>query len=177
MSTKPLDMSQVCPNASVYTPFKKWPHEMLLLPNMSANIACWWWAECVIEHANEVRKQQFAATSLVMGLVPLTLREIAWPDWKIVYVPAPLNMEIEVLVRALGLIPVIKTDAKLTRLPKAKMKSGYIMLVFLKFGVFASCVGLAFMEVYSKRSSLRCPYPLFVFTWFFIALIPSAIGS
>lgn len=64
-----------------------------------------------------MRKQQFAATSLVIGLVPLTLKDIAWPERRLVAIASPLNWSVEVLVRALGLIPVVNEKAKSVSLP------------------------------------------------------------
>jgi hypothetical protein len=172
--------SSICPNSSVYTPFKKWPQELALLPDSSSGYACWIWAECVIEKANEIRKQQFAATSLVMGLVPLILKEIAWPDRRIVYIPQTLNVWVEMLVRALGLLPVVKADAQMVKLKMVKWKKltpGLLVMGVLIFAVLVSCAALVLMEVYSKRSSLGCPFPAFVLTWFVVALIPAAIGK
>ena len=36
---------------------------------------------------------------------------------------------------------------------------------------------LAVMEVYSKRSSLGCPYPIFILTWHLLAIIPAGIET
>ena len=133
----------------------------------------------MISQAPEVRKQQFAATSLVMGLVPLILKDIAWPERRLVFVPSPLNVVVEVLVRALGLIPVVKDDAKLVRLPRrfSKRSLGVATLVLLIFSLLGPYAMLIVMEFLSKRSSLGCPYPLFICTWFIIALIPAAIRT
>ena len=46
--------------------------------------------------------------------------------------------------------------------------------------VFATLVAygiLAVVEIYSKRSALGCAHPIFVTTWFIIALIPTAIRT
>ena len=32
-----------------------------------------------------------------------------------------------------------------------------------------------FVEIYSKRSSLGCPYPIFVLTWHMLSVVPAAI--
>ncbi len=174
-----LNLSDVCPPSSIYTPFTKWPRDFLLVPGPTENTACWWWADCVIKQAPEVRKQQFAATSLVMGLVPLILKDIAWPERRIVFVPSPPNMVVEALVRALGLIPVVEDDAKLVRLQRRFSKSGLgvATLVLLTLSLLGAYAALVAMEFFSKRSSLGCPYPLFICTWFIIALVPATIRT
>ena len=133
----------------------------------------------MMNQAGEVRKQQFAATSLVMGLVPLILKDIAWPERRLVSVPSPRNVVVEVLIRALGLIPVVKDDAKLVRLRQrfSKKSLGVATLVLLTFGLLGAYATLIVMEFFSKRSSLGCPYPLFICTWFIVALIPAAIRT
>ena len=45
----------------------------------------------MFEAAGESRKQQFAAIALVMGLIPLTLKDVAWPERRIIYVTKRLN--------------------------------------------------------------------------------------
>lgn len=64
-----------------------------------------------LEAAGESRKQQFAATALVMGLIPLTLKDIAWPEKRLIYVTKRLNWFVGVLVWALGLVP-LKTRSR-----------------------------------------------------------------
>ena len=174
-----LTLADVCPPSSIYTPFKKWPSELLQIPGPNENSACWWWAECVLNQSQEVRKSQFTATSFVMGLVPLILKDIAWPKRRLVFVPSPLNVAIEAIVRALGLIPVVKDDAKLVNLPYrfSKRKFGVATLVLLTLSVLVAYAALVVMEFFSKRSSLGCPYPLFICTWFIIALIPAAVRT
>ena len=174
-----LTVADVCPPSSIYTPFKKWPSDLLLVNGPTENSACWWWAECVIDQSPEVRKSQFAATSFVMGLVPLILKDIAWPDRRQVFVPSPLNIVIEAIVRALGLIPVVKDDAKPIYLPYkfSKRKSGMATLVLLTLSLLVAYAALVVIEFFSKRSSLGCPYPLFICTWFIIALIPAGVRT
>ena len=172
-----LNFSDVCHPSDIYSPFTKWPRDLLLIPGSSENTACWWWADCVIGNAPEVRKQQFAATSLVMGLVPLILRDIPWPKHKIGYTSSPLNIFVEVLVRALGLIPEVKKDDGSIRSPRNSSQVWFrtTKLALLTLAVSVGYAALVVMEIYSKRSSLGCPYPLFVCTWFIIALIPASI--
>ncbi len=172
-----MNLSDVCHASDIYSPFRKWPRDFLLINGPTENTACWWWADCVLNNSPEVRKQQFAATSLVMGLVPLILKDIAWPEQKIGLVSSPLNMILEVLVRALGLIPVVKNDARSVLPPTNSLQvwSGITTRVLLTLAVLVGYAALAVMELYSKRSSLGCPYPLFICTWFIIALIPASI--
>lgn len=174
-----LNLSDVCPLSSIYSPFKKWPSELLLVPGPDENTACWYWADCVISQSPEVRKQQFAATSLVMGLVPLILKDIAWPERRLASVASPLNMPIEILVRALGLIPIINRNARPVHLPYqfSCRAMGSATLVTLSFSLIIAFGALATIEFFSKRSSLGCPYPLFICTWFFIALFPASIRT
>ena len=176
-SSNTLNLSDVCHPSSIYSPFTKWPRDFLLINGPTENTACWWWAYCVLDNSPGVRKQQFAATSLIMVLVPLTLRNIAWPEHNTVLVSSPLNVVLEVLVRALGLIPVVKNDARSILSPRNSLQLwfGITTPVILTLPVLVGYAGLAVMEFYSKRSSLGCPYPLFIFTWSIIALIPASI--
>ncbi len=161
-----LNLSDVCPPASTYSPFKKWPSDLLLVTGPTKNSACWYWADCVITQSPEVRKQQFAATSLVMGLVPLILKDIAWPERRLAFISSPLNVVVEVIVRALGLVPVVNRKAKPVPLPRqlTKRNMGIITLALLTFSLLTAYAALVIMEFFSKRSSLGCPYPLFICT-------------
>ena len=174
-----LNLSDVCPPSSIYSPFKKWPSELLLVPGPDQNTACWYWADCVISQSPEVRKQQFAATSLVMGLVPLILKDIAWPERRLASVASPLNLGVEILVRALGLIPIIDRNAKPVHLPSqfSRRAMGSATLTALSLGLVLAYGALVLIEFFSKRSSLGCPYPLFICTWFLIALVPASIRT
>ena len=184
-SATALTIADVCPPSSIYTPFKKWPASILLVsatpsdPAPTENTACWYWAECVQDQAPEVRKQQFAATSLVMGLVPLILKDISWPERRNAPIKSPLNVFAEVLVKALGLIPVLKNDVKQASLPHplSKWNVGRASLPLLALSVLVAYGALVVMEFFSKRSSLGCPYPLFVCTWYVVALLPASIGT
>ena len=177
ISGNTLNLSDVCHSSDIYSPFTKWPRDFLLINGPTENTACWWWADCVLDNSPEVRKQQFAATSLVMGLIPLTLKEIAWPKHRTGLVSSPLNAILEVLVRALGLIPVVKNDARSVLPPRNSLQVwfGIATQVLLILAVLVGYAALVVMEFYSKRSSLGCPYPLFICTWFIIALIPASI--
>jgi hypothetical protein len=52
---------------------------------------CWVATDCLFEAASESRKQQFAATAFIMGLIPLTLRDIAWPERRIFMYQGPCH--------------------------------------------------------------------------------------
>ena len=170
-----LNISDVCLPSSVYSPFKPWPQQLLEVDGPTENLACWYWADCVLSQAGESRKAQFAATSLVMGLVPLILKDIAWPERRLVSVSSGLNFFVEVLVRALGLIPIIDSNANPASLPRwlFKWRFGVATLPLLSLTLLVAYGFLATIEVFSKRSALGCPYPVFIFTWHIVAVIPA----
>ncbi|OCL10560.1 hypothetical protein AOQ84DRAFT_387427 [Glonium stellatum] len=167
-----------------YSPFTPWPKEWYSVNDVSGAVkttACWWWANCVYLHADDARKQQFAATGLVMGLVPLILKDIAWPHRRIAPVSQELPFWCEIIVRGLGLIPVVQrpettTDSRgphrgASKKHTAILLSGLILATLAAYGI------LAVIEVYSKRSALGCVYPIFITSWFIIAIIPAAIET
>jgi hypothetical protein len=69
----------------------------------------------LFEVAGESRKQQFAATALVMGLIPITIKDIAWPERRLIFVTKRLHWVIELLVLALGLVPIETNKQRKTR--------------------------------------------------------------
>ena len=101
-----------------------------------------------------------------MGLVPLILKDIAWPERRLAFISSPLNVVVEVIVRALGLVPVVNRKAKPVPLPRqlTKRNMGIITLALLTFSLLTAYAALVIMEFFSKRSSLGCPYPLFICT-------------
>jgi hypothetical protein len=149
--------------------------------------------------SSESRKQQYGATALVMGLVPLTLKDVAWPHRRVVPVTKPLPAILEVLVRALGADPVEGDHPqgwtevqrwKATRewmvnlspigewawSLRSRLKIGLLLLTttIVLLGTFAA---MAVVEIYSKRASLGCPYPVFVLTWHICSLAPALIHT
>ena len=103
------------------------------------------------------------------------------------HVPARLPLVLEIFVRALGL-DVFECGS----LAKEKNEETSGLARFaagVGFGarcfIFAVSVAillvayamLALVEVYSKRAALGCPYPVFVLTWYLVALIPGAIHT
>ncbi|KAF2737827.1 hypothetical protein EJ04DRAFT_510025 [Polyplosphaeria fusca] len=182
--------SKQCPedveDLMVFSPFEPY----FTWPKFQGDIQkCWVAADCLFEAAGESRKQQFAATALVMGLIPLTLKDIAWPERRIIHVTTQLFWVVEVLVLALGLVPLVtdnKTETKtkgtesniLARAAwKQEKRTIRIWIVVCIIAVLSSYTGIAFMEIYSKRSALGCTFPVFVLTWYIIALIPASIHA
>jgi hypothetical protein len=179
----------VCPSETnlIYSPFTPFNQTEYTALTNATNNACWWWAICLLSSADAARIQQFAATSLVMGLVPLTLKDIAWPERRVVSISRQLPRLLEVFVRALGVVPSIDTFSpekhaissttlygwtlKLTR------KRLILVLALSAFGLLLSYGILAVTEVYSKRSSLGCPYPIFILTWCLLAIFPAALET
>ncbi len=98
-----------CPPESelVYSPFRRFSQSEYFAYTGRTNTACWWFIICLLSSADEARKKQFEATSLVMGLVPLTLKDIAWPERRVVVVSRRLRKPVEIIVRALGVVPSI----------------------------------------------------------------------
>lgn len=159
------------------------------LPFWAGNVQfCWWWAECVYMRSQQVRLQQFSATALVMGLLPLTLKDVAWPSRRIVYLSRRLDPTREILVRALGLNPK-DSESKHVNVAAERVQSWWAgffvykwvhgfprsMVAICTFGLFATYAAAAIMELYSKRSALGCPYPLFVLSWYIAGLLPSVL--
>lgn len=170
----------------VYSPFKPY----FAFPMLAGDIQkCWTASDCLFEAAGESRKQQFGATALVMGLIPLTLKDIAWPERRLIHITKELNPIIEMLVLALGLVPCRTGETRKTRRENIEgnllakkawaMRRGMIIMWITVCSLFvlASYAGLVIMEVYSKRSALGCPFPGFVAAWYIIALAPAVIHS
>lgn len=140
------------------------------------NMACWWYADCIFSLAPETRKQQYSAIAIVMALIPLMLKDIAWPHRRIVLSSTKKHWVVEILIRALGLNPIVPTDQ--TEITKGRTFSRWVsrLILVLLVGFLLLAYGmLAVMEVFSKRSSLGCPVPAFVVLWFVIALAPAAV--
>jgi len=146
------------------------------LPDYVNNMACWWYADCIFGLVAETRKQQYGAISIVMALIPLILKDIAWPEQRLVMISSQRNWAIEIIVRGLGLNPVIPKDP--TQFKAGKLFHPIIstlILLFLVAFLVVSYGFLALMEVYSKRSSLGCPVPAFVVLWFVVGLAPATV--
>jgi hypothetical protein len=170
----------------VYSPFKPyWKFEKFRHDVQK----CWVAADCVFESAGESRKQQFAATALVMGLIPLTLKDVAWPERRIVHVTKPLPWLCDILVLALGLVPLPAEKGALLstrqrsqesnglahyawRMSKSKIR---VMVLILALCLLACYGALVINEMYSKRSALGCVVPFFVAAWYAVALLPASI--
>ncbi|EEQ84610.1 hypothetical protein RJZ56_002032 [Blastomyces dermatitidis] len=171
----------------VYSPFKPWFHFY-----SGSNQLCWITSICALESADEARKQQFGATALIMGLIPLTLKDVAWPERRIALVSAPLPFAAAVIVRALGLEPTVVGDLDGVHVQRylqwmegamfanvglrpsiwttVRVAASFLLLV-VSYGV------LAVVEIYSKRSSLGCPYPVFAVTWCIAGVFPAFVHA
>ncbi|CAG8955262.1 hypothetical protein HYFRA_00011244 [Hymenoscyphus fraxineus] len=161
----------------IYGPFTPWPKSIVGMidgpPN--DNMACWYYADCIFQLIPETRKQQHQATSLVMGLIPLVLKDIAWPHRRIAHIPHLLPWYTEIIVRALGLNPVVKRRRKISYGRTFNSFTSHVILYSLIFVLVGMYAILIIIEVYSKRSSLGCPVPIFIVAWFIVGLIPSAV--
>ncbi|ODH44334.1 hypothetical protein ACO22_00867 [Paracoccidioides brasiliensis] len=144
------------------------------------------------EAPDEARKQQFGATALIMGLIPLTLKDVAWPERRIALVSAPLPFAAAVLVRALGLEPAVEGELESDQVQRyMQWMQGYlfanvgtrwristILRVGTSFLILLLSYGmLAVVEIYSKRSSLGCVYPVFTLTWCIVGIFPAIIHA
>jgi hypothetical protein len=138
-------------------------------------MACWWYADCCFSISPDTRKQQYAATALVMGLIPLILKDIAWPQRRIALIPRLQPWYIEVVVRALGLNPIVTDKAIIEGKTFKRRLISRAVLMLLVILLLVTYAALVVIELFSKRSSLGCPVPAFVVLWFIIALAPSAL--
>lgn len=120
-----------------------------------------------------------------MGLIPLTLKDIAWPERRLVPVSSRLPAIIETIVRALGLVPEVVTVNARTLATNTMVRWAWslrkgmilVMIGISTLALFASFAALAIVEVYSKRAALGCPYPVFVLTWYVGGLLPAVAHS
>ncbi|KAE9364731.1 hypothetical protein N431DRAFT_550155 [Stipitochalara longipes BDJ] len=179
----------VCPSEInlIYSPFTPFNQAEYTALNNDTSNACWWWASCLLSNADPARVQQFSATSLVMGLVPLTLKDIAWPERRVVSISRQLPRLLEIFVRALGIVPSIDTFSPKKHAIASTTLYGWtqnltrtrliLMVALSAFSLLLSYGVLAVAEVYSKRSSLGCPYPIFVLTWNLVAIFPAALET
>lgn len=114
-----------------------------------------------------------------MGLIPLILKDVPWPERQIVHISERLPWLTKVLVLALELMPLPAGKAAklgtrqrnedsngLTRYVWSMHKSlKHLSIVVLDTGPNISYTGLAFNENYSKRSALNCVFLLFIAAW------------
>jgi hypothetical protein len=109
-----------------------------------------------------------------MGLVPLILKDVAWPQRRIAEIPYLQPWYIEILVRALGLNPVVQ-KAPIPYGRTFKKFGSRVFFLSLFFGLLSTYGALAVIELFSKRSALGCVYPVFIISWFIVALLPASI--
>ncbi|KAF2229780.1 hypothetical protein EV356DRAFT_455175 [Viridothelium virens] len=179
-----------CPPYSevVYSPFVPVSQKTYFQLTNATNNGCWWWAGCAFSEADEPRKQQFAAVALIMGLIPLTIKDIAWPERRLIDVSRRLPVWVDVFVRSMGIVPNPTNRKSLGQSRKA-FASGPTyrwaiqqtrtkLSLCIAAAAAALAVGytaLALMETFSKRSALGCPYPVFILTWHLAAIVPAII--
>lgn len=121
-----------------------------------------------------MRKQQFAAVALIMGLLPLILKDVAWPHRRIVCVKHQQQWYKEVMIRALGLKPVEAPKQAARELRSGRtfnklLSTVLILLLVLLLGL--TYAALLVMEIYFKWSSLGCPFPVTILVWTLFAVV------
>ena len=192
-----------CPpnDNTIYSPFVPVSQSTYFRYTNETNNGCWWWAGCVFGEADPARNQQFASVALIMGLIPLTIKDIAWPERRLVDITRLLPGWLDVFVRAMGIVPSLTptTTTKATTTTRERGRGekegkkafassrtyGWAMrqtrgalaclVVVAAAGLALGYVALALVETFSKRSSLGCPYPIFVLTWHLLAIVPAAV--
>lgn len=132
--------------------------------------------------------KQFAATALVMGLIPLTLKDIAWPERRLIAISKRQPILVEILVRALGLVPYEVQNTTAAALASQSsiivrwawtLRKRYVVFIVALCGLAAgaSMFFIGLVEIYSKRSSLGCVFPVTVLVWYVIALVPAGMHT
>jgi hypothetical protein len=81
-----------------------------------------------------------------MGILPIILRDIAWPEGRVVLIPSQVPSFVEVFVRPIGLEPM--TRGSVSSQWTERWVSLFVLLV--------AYAALALIETYSKRSALGC---------------------
>lgn len=128
-----------------------------------------------------------------MGLIPLTLRDIAWPEKRMIPVSKRPTFIVEMLVLALGLQPIVfrkggngDEDARdvaekssiFARWAWELKRRTVVLLVALTTVLLLVCyAGVALVEIYSKRSALACPFPVICLMWYVCGIVPGAIHA
>ncbi|KAL9084539.1 MAG: hypothetical protein Q9165_008042 [Trypethelium subeluteriae] len=179
-----------CPPASeiVYSPFVPISQKAYFQNTNSTDNGCWWWAGCTFTQADEPRKQQFAAVALIMGLIPLTIKDIAWPERRLIDVSRRLPIWVDIFVRSMGIVPNPTNRKSLGQSRKAfasgktyrwaSQQTRTTLSLCIAVAAAALAVGytaLGLTEIFSKRSALGCPFPVFILTWHLAAIVPAII--
>lgn len=196
------DLSDGCPACGMdYAPFKPW----FKYYSNSTRQTCWNTISCSLTQSDEARKQQYAAIALIMGLIPLFLKDVSWPERHAIPLSAPLPKIIEILVRTLSLEPEYTPPPSSTEpdgqnaarvqawwrqrsIARWAWKNGSrssssstcrtsILLCLLALALAVCYTALGLIETYSKRAVLGCPYPIFVLSWHLLALVPAALHT
>src|SRR5215471_18939077 len=87
-----------------YSPFKAYFSPPFTPYFTNDTYYCWHYASCFFSVSTEPAKQQFAATALVMGFIPLTLKDFPWKREDPVFVLKESSWWLDILVRALGAV-------------------------------------------------------------------------
>ncbi|KAJ9664724.1 hypothetical protein H2198_000070 [Neophaeococcomyces mojaviensis] len=175
---------QLTASQQIYSPFVPWWHYF-----SGSNQQCWSWASCTFSRADPARTQQFAATALVMGLIPLTFKDIAWPGRRIILLSRPIPNYVEIIVRGLGMEPkwldthaehkeeIVKAWWAESELAVWTWNKAWLCTIISAASLAFASTAIALTEIYSKRSALGCPYPVFVLSWFVAGFLPALAHS
>lgn len=110
----------------------------------------------------------------MMGLIPLTFKDIAWPGRRVILLTKPLSAILEVFVRALGMEPKWPSEKGIYKEDVIRawwMESDFATFIWGRAGIACTVTAVAValsggtlfvIELYSKRSVLGCVYPAFV---------------
>lgn len=179
-----------CPKKEyiVYSPFRPY-FTFYVVPNKLTDEQCWPCMICLLEQADEARKLQFASTALIMGLIPLVLKDIAWPERRKLFVTHQPSWTTEIYMRMVGLEPWptkslhltrqwAQTSSRAIRWSLAWKRSTAIILATLTTILFAiAYAAIATMEIFSKRSVIGCTAPITILAWYILAVVPAALHA
>ncbi|KAF9630659.1 hypothetical protein BFW01_g1221 [Lasiodiplodia theobromae] len=171
------DLSDGCPACGMdYAPFKPW----FKYYSNSTRQTCWNTISCSLTQSDEARKQQYAAIALIMGLIPLFLKDVSWPERHAIPLSAPLPKIIEILVRTLSLEPEYTPPSESEGQNAARVQAWWRQRSIARWawGIKNGRSSSSSSNItYSKRAVLGCPYPIFVLSWHLLALLPAALHT
>lgn len=189
--TSATDADELCSQTGhslMYSPFTPWFKAWTNLTSGPQDVrlqdyACWWYADCILDAADETRKQQFASTSLVLGIMPVLLWQIEWPSKRHMYLSEKTHWAVEILVFALslGVVPKVtscrlkRNSSILTRSIQRSSAGRRMSLTFFSILLLACYAALIVNEYWSKHSSIGCPFPYICFLWFIVGLAPATL--
>ena len=178
------DMGE-CPRPEdiVYSPFTRYS-------DFGPGQNCWGIIICVFGRADEARKQQLSAVALIMGFLPLLMKDLTWPHRNELFVSRrPCPWPLDVFVRAMGLVPFATGSERETRRlsqqssavarwawkqPRARIARLSLSSLAL---LLCGYVALAAMEFSSKRSILDCTNPTSILFWHVLAYAPALLHT